>query len=210
MLKLYDFTAAPSPRRTRMFMTEKGLPFETVQIDLSKGEQMSEAYRKINPACTVPALELEDGSVLTDNAQITAFLEASYPENPLLGTTPMEKGNIAKYNAWAEFAGLRSIANAFRNSAPGMKDRALPGPRKIPQIPELAERGKLQTTWFMEGLNKRLSRNEYVAGDSYSVADITATVTIDFAAWIKVFPKEDHTALLAWYERMKARLSYKA
>ena len=210
MLTLYDYTKAPSPRRTRMFMAEKNIPFKAIQVDLETGEQMGEAYRKINPACTVPALVLEDGIILTDNAQIAAFLDASYPENPLLGTTPMEKGDIAKWNAWAEFAGLRSVANALRNSAPSMKDRALPGPRKIKQIPELAERGKQQTIWFMGTLNKLLSRRDYVAGDSYSVADITATVAVDFAAWIKVYPQEDQTALLAWHERMKARPSYKA
>lgn len=210
MITLYDYTKAPSPRRARMFMAEKGIPFETIQIDLQKGEQMGEDYRKINPACTVPALKLGDGNILTDNAEIAAYLEAEYPENPLLGSTPMEKGNIAKWNAWAQFSGLMSVASALRNSAPSMKDRALPGPRKVKQIPELAERGKQQITWFMASLNKILSRREYVAGDSYSVADITATVAIDFASWVKVYPQEDQTALLAWHERMKARPSYKA
>ena len=210
MLTLYDNDTAPSPRRARMFMAEKGIPFKTIQIDLREGEQMGEAYRKINPACTVPALVLEDGNILTDNAEITAYLEASYPDTPLLGTTPLEKGNIAKWNAWVQFSGLMSIANALRNSSPKMKDRALPGPRNIKQIPELAERGRQQITWFFESLNARLKRNEYVAGDSYSVADITATIVVDFAKWIKIYPQESQTDLLAWHERMKARPSYKA
>jgi len=91
-----------------------------------------------------------------------------------------------------------------------MKDRALPGPKNIPQIPELAERGLMKLGWFFKTLNYQLNANEFVAGDSYSVADITATVTVDFARWVKVFPQEDQTALLAWHDRMKERPSYKA
>ena len=90
MITLYDCATAPSPRRARIFLAEKGVPYETVQIDLRSGEQMGEAYRKVNPQCTVPALRTEEGSLLTDNAAIAAYLEARYPEPPLLGRTPQD------------------------------------------------------------------------------------------------------------------------
>jgi len=102
-----------------------------------------------------------------------------------------------------------SIASALRNSTPAMKDRALPGPRNIAQIPELAERGLKQIGWFFEDLNTQLADNDYVAGAKYSVADITATVVVDFARWVKVYPQESQTALLEWHGRMAARPSYK-
>ena len=210
MLKLYDYTRAPSPRRTRIFLAEKGLEFETIQVDLENQEQLSPEYRKINPSCTVPALITEDGHTLTENAGISAYLEALHPEPPLLGTTPIEKATIAAWNWRVEMMGLMSCAEALRNSSPRMKDRALPGPKNIAQIPELAERGIMKLGWFMKTLNRQLSYSEFVAGDSYSVADITATVTIDFAEWVKVFPEDDHTALKAWHEKMKARPSYSA
>jgi len=210
MLTLYDCTSAPSPRRTRMFLAEKGLEYKNIQIDLTKGEQMSPEFRKINPGCTVPALVTEDGHILTENAGIAAYLEALNPEPPLLGTTAIEKAEIATWNWRCEMGGLLSAAEALRNSSPRMKDRALPGPRKIAQIPELAERGLMKLGWFMKTLNRQLSTHEYVAGETYSVADITATVTVDFAAWVKVTPEADQTALLAWHERMKARPSYTA
>lgn len=209
MLKLYDCTTAPSPRRARMLLAEKGIEHENIQIDLRTGEQMSESFRKVNPRCTVPALVTEDG-VLTENAEIAAYLEAIYPEKPMLGITPREKSLIAKWNWRCEMEGLMSIASALRNSTPAMKDRALPGPRNIAQIPELAERGLKQIAWFFEDLNAQLSENKYVAGANYSVADITATVVVDFARWVKVFPQESQTALLEWHERMKARPSYDA
>ena len=210
MITLYDCTTAPSPRRTRMFLAEKGIDYENIQVDLRKGEQMSESFRKINPGCTVPAMITEDGAVLTENAGIAVYLEALHPDPPLLGTTPMQKANIATWNWRCEMGGLMSVAEALRNSSPNMKDRALPGPRNIAQIPELAERGVMKLGWFFKTLNRQLSVNEYVAGDSYSVADITATITVDFAEWVKVYPEKDQTALLAWHARMKERASYKA
>ena len=209
MLKLYDCSTAPSPRRARMLLAEKGIAHETVQIDLRAGEQMSDEFRAVNPRCTVPALVTDDG-VLTENAEIAAYLEAAYPASPMLGTTPREKSLIAKWNWRCEMEGLMSIASALRNATPAMKDRALPGPRNVAQIPELAQRGLKQIGWFFEDLNAQLTENAYVAGENYSVADITATTVVDFAKWVKVLPNESQTALLEWHERMKARPSYGA
>lgn len=209
MLKLYDCTTAPSPRRARMLLAEKGIEHENIQIDLRKGEQMGEAYRAINPRCTVPALVTDDG-VLTENAEITTYLEATYPGTPMLGTNPREKSLVAKWNWRCEMEGLMSIASALRNSSPAMKDRALPGPRNLEQIPELAQRGLKQIAWFFEDLDQQLQDNDYVAGESYSVADITATVVVDFARWVKVYPLESQKALLEWHKRMTSRPSYTA
>ena len=210
MITLYDCKTAPSPRRTRMFLAEKNIDYKNIQVDLKNGEQMGEAFRKINPGATVPALITEDGAVLTEKAGIAVYPEALHPDPPLLGTTPMQKADIATWNWRCEMGGLMSVAEALRNSSPNMKDRALPGPRNVAQIPELAERGKMKLGWFFKTLNRQLSVNEYIAGDSYSVADITATITVDFAEWVKVYPEEDQTHLRAWHARMKERPSYKA
>lgn len=210
MMTLYDFDGAPSPRRAKMFLVEKGVKFENIQIDIRKNEQMSEAYRKINPRCTVPALVVGTGETLTENAEISAYLEAAFPDNPLLGTTPLEKANIAKWNWRSEFDGLSAVGEALRNASPNMKDRAIAGPRDIKQIPELAVRGKQRVNWFFEDINAHLQGKAFIAGEKYSVADITATVVVDFARWIKVYPLENQTALLAWHERMKNRPSYSA
>lgn len=208
MPTLYDCSTAPSPRRARMFLAEKGIEHETVEIDLRTGEQMGEDFRKINPNCTVPALVTDDGNVLTENAEIAAFLEAAYPDTPLMGTTPMEKAAIAKWNWRCENEGLAAIAEALRNASPAMKDRALPGPHNVAQIPELAARGMQRIGWFFDTLNAQLEENDFVAGETYSVADITATIVVDFARWVKASPQENHTALLKWHETMKSRASY--
>ena len=114
MVTLYDCSTAPSPRRARILLAEKGVAHDTVQIDLRHGEQLGEAYRRINPQCTVPALRTDDGLLLTDNAAITAYLEARYPDPPLFGTTPPEKAEIASWNWRIEFEGLLAIAEAER------------------------------------------------------------------------------------------------
>ena len=208
MLKLYDCTSAPSPRRARMFLAEKDIEHENIQIDLRTAEQMGDAFRKINPRCTVPALVTDDGHVLTENAEIAAYLEATYSDNLLMGTTPLEKAAIAKWNWRCENEGLIAVAEALRNASPAMKDRALPGRHNTAQIPELAARGLKRIAWFFEDLDAQLQDNDFVAGSAYSVADITATIFVDFSRWVKVYPLGSQTALLAWHERMKIRPSY--
>jgi len=208
MITLYDCATAPSPRRARILLAEKGVSHETVQVDLRSGEQLGDAYRKINPQCTVPALrEDEEGLLLTDNAAITAYLEARYPEPPLLGRTPAEKAEIASLNWRVEFEGLLSIAEAMRNSAPAMANRALPGPVDYPQIPELAQRGLAKLQQFFATLNDRLAGRDFIATDRFSVADITAVVAVDFGRVVKVKPDERHPHLQRWRLAMAQRPS---
>lgn len=205
MITFYDCPTAPSPRRARILLAEKGIRHETVQVDLRNGEQLGEAYRKINPQCTVPALRTEEGAMLTDNAAITAWAEAQYPDPPLLGATPLEKAEIASWNWRAEFEGLLAIAEAMRNTSPALANRALPGPANYAQIPELGKRGLERLQRFMVVLNERLDGRDYVAGNRFSIADITAVVAIDFARIVKVKPGEQHPNLLRWRARVGER-----
>jgi len=183
---------------------------ELVEIDLAGGEHLSEDYLARVPTGTVPALALDSGEVITENLGIAAYLEAAFPEIPLLGSTPLARGRVAEWNARVEYLGLLSIQDALRNKAKGLKGRAFPGPVSYDQIPELAARGLLRIGEFMAVLNRRLTDNRYIAGDFYSIADITATVAIDFAAWVKVGVPEDATALIEWHNCMKARGNYRA
>jgi glutathione S-transferase len=207
MITLYDCPTAPSPRRARILLAEKGVPHETVNLDLRSGEQMSESYRRINPQCTVPALRTEEGVVLTDNAAIAAYLEALKPEPPMLGVTAVDKAEVASWNWRSEFEGLQAVAEALRNGSPAMANRALPGPRDYPQIPELAQRGLARVHDFFVTLDTRLEGRAFLATDRFSVADITAAVAVDFARVLKVRPGEQHPNLLRWRASLAERPS---
>jgi glutathione S-transferase len=205
MITLYDCRTAPSPRRARILLAEKGVTHDTVQVDLAQGEQLGAAYRAINPLCTVPALRLEDGQVLTDNAAIAAYVEARWPEPALLGRTPGEKGDIASWQWRIEFEGLMAIAEALRNGSPAMANRALPGPVDHAQIPELAARGLKRVQIFFDTLEARLAGRDCVAGSGFSIADITAVVAVDFARIVRVKPGEQHPNLVRWRALMAQR-----
>ena len=205
MITLYDCATAPSPRRARILLAEKGVTHATVPVDLRAGEQLGEAFRQLNPSCTVPVLQNE-GVVLTDNAAIAAYLEALVPEPPLLGRTPAEKAEVASWNWRLEFEGLMAVAEALRNSAPAMANRALPGPVDYPQIPALAERGVARVQQCFATLNARLAERAFVATDRFSLADITAVVVVDFARIVKVKATEEaHPHLLRWRAAMAER-----
>ncbi len=207
MITLYDCATAPSPRRARIFLAEKGVPHETVQIDLRNAEQMSDAYRKINPQCTVPALRTEEGSLLTDNAAIAAYLEARFPEPPLLGRTPQDKAEIASWQWRIEFEGLMAVAEGFRNSSSAMVNRALPGPVDYAQIPELGKRGVARVQHFFLTLNQQLDGRDFITANQFSIADITAVVVVDFARVLRLKPGEDLPNLIRWRAAMAGRPS---
>ena len=209
-LTFYDFTPAPSPRRARILLAEKGIDVDTVQVDMTKGEQLSDDYKKINPSCTIPALVLEDGTVLTDNAGIAVWAEAYKPEPALLGTTPAEKGIVMSWNARIDFEGFMPVAEILRNTSKGMQDRAITGPTNFAQLPELAERGRARLPLFWDALEQRLEGREFIATDDFSIADISALVCIDFSAWVKMAPGDDHPNIKRWHAAVSARPSAKA
>ncbi len=208
MITLYDCATAPSPRRARILLAEKGIAHETVQVDLRNKEQLGDAFRAINPQCTVPALRTEEGDVFTDNAAITAYLEARYPQPPLLGTTPAQKAEIASWHWRVEFEGLLAIAEALRNSVPAMANRALPGPVDYVQIPELAQRGLARVQQFMDMLDAHLAGRDFIAANQFSIVDITAVVAIDFARVVRVKPGEQHGHLRRWRDAMALKPSF--
>ena len=203
----YDCATAPSPRRARMFIAEKGLDIETREVSIARGEQLRPDFIAVNPRATVPVLITEEGTALTENLGIAAYLEAKHPEPPLMGRSPDEKGLVLMWNAIAETQGGLPIAEALRNGNPHMKGRAVTGPVNYEQIPELAQRGMARAAGFFDLLDTRLSQSPYMAGDTFTLADITTYVLVDFARVIKLRVTDAHPALLAWYDAMKARPS---
>lgn len=211
-MKFYDCATAPSPRLVRMMIAEKDLAeqIETVEVNLRAGEHLGDAFRAINPFCTVPVLELDDGTRLTSTAGCWRYIEAAWPEPPLMGRTAREKAIVADLAWRMETDGFMAVAEALRNSAPRLENRALTGPDDYAQIPELAERGRLRTERFFGTLDRLLEGRTWLAGDAFSVADIAGFVAVEFAGWLKLSPPDDAANVSRWMAAVKARPSASA
>ena len=209
-MKFYDCSTAPSPRRVRIFMAEKGLEIPTVQVDLRNNEQLSAEFRKLNPWCTVPVLVLDDGTAISEVGAVCRYLEEIRPEPPLLGVDAADRGVVAMWDHRCEMDGVLAASEAFRNASKGLADRATTGPANVPQIPELAARGRSRLARFFETLDRRLAESAYIAGDRFTIADITAQVTVDFAGWIKLTLPERLPHIRRWYGDVSQRPSAKA
>ncbi|MFY9327531.1 MAG: glutathione S-transferase family protein [Georgfuchsia sp.] len=204
---LYDYKA-PSPRRVRIFLAEKGTAIPTRTVDLAKGEQFSPEYRQKNPRCTVPMLELDDGTCLWDTLAICEYLEALHPSPPLFGGNPLEHARVVMWYQRIELDGFMSVAEVMRNASPAFKDRALVSPLKWPQIPALIERGQSRVQQFYQDMNAHLAKSVNVAGDNFSLADIQLLCVLDFATgWGRMPIPDDCTALSAWHQKTGTRPS---
>jgi glutathione S-transferase len=206
-LKLYHSPASPNSRRVRIFLAEKGLKVPLVAVDLGKGEQHSPAYRAINPRRVVPTLVLDDGTAIGEVPAIMRYFDEAFPEKPLLGATPKDKGLIAMWERRAELEGFAAVMEGVRNKLAGLKGRAIAGPHDYEQIPALVERSVQRVRHFFDDFNARFEEVPFVAGERYSAADITTLVTLDFAKALELTVPPQYAALKRWYEIVSARPS---
>jgi glutathione S-transferase len=206
-LKLYHSAGSPNSRRVRIFLAEKGLKVPLVAIDLGKGEQHAASYRAINPRRVVPTLVLDDGTSVGEVPAIMRYLDEAFPEKPLLGATPKEKGLIAMWERRAELEGFAAVMEGVRNKVAGLKGRAIAGPHDYEQIPALVARSVQRVKNFFDDFNAQLEQAAFIAGERYSAADITTLVTLDFAKALELTPQPQHAALKRWYETVSGRPS---
>ena len=191
----------PFAKCTRLLLIENGVPFTLTEGDHKIKTNWSEA---ISPYSKVPVLERGEDMVW-ESLVFNEFFEETHPEPNLLGSDPTERALIAMWDRYMELDGVMAVAEALRNRAKGMQGRALTGRTSYAQIPELAERGRKRTERFFAELEARLGESEYIAGGRYSVADITALVTVDFAKWLKITVADDQKNLRRWYDTVAAR-----
>jgi glutathione S-transferase len=209
-MKLYDYKQAPNPRRVRIFMAEKGIEIETIQVNLMKLEQHSDAYKKINPLGEVPTLQLDDGCCISQTNAICQYLEDIFPKTPLYGRNPLERAQVESQNHFIQMNGILAGGEAFRNASPNFKNRALSGPHAYAQIPELAERGLLRIDNLFADLDKHFARQQFLVGDYFSVADITAFCTLGLTRWVKKAIPSECIHLQRWFDQVSSRPSSKA
>jgi glutathione S-transferase len=208
-MKLYDCKIAPNPRRLRIFLAEKGIAVETVEVDVLSGENLKPDYLRINPRGMLPTLELDNGTRIDEVAAICRYFEELQPQPPLLGSDPRSKALVVARQRHMEFDGMIAVSEVFRNSAPAFAQRSLPG-FNGPAIPQLVDRGLQTVGRFFGLLEAYLGESEFVAGERFSLADITALCTVDFAGWAKLKVPEAHTNTRRWYQSVSNRPSAKA
>jgi glutathione S-transferase len=196
---------APNPRRVRIFIKEKGLDIPSVEVDLMGGENLKDEYLSKNIWGLCPLLELDNGTVISEVPAICIYLDELNPEPPLFGTTPLERAQVISWERHMEHGGMQSVTYAFRNSFPGFAERGVAGCEGDKAIPELIERGRNGIKIFFERMEKQLSNSAFIAGDFYSMADITGLVVIDFAKFAEFDIPDSNTYTREWYDKMSSR-----
>lgn len=204
-MRLFDFDRAPNPRRVRFFLAEKGIVIPRVNVNLFRHEQLSPEFLSINPGGTVPVLETDDGTYLSESVAICHYLESLHPEPPLLGGDPRQQALTLMWTNIVDNDGLLAVAEVLRNLSPGFRDHVLPGPHAYAQIPALVDRGRQRTGQFFDRVEQQLQRHQYLAGGDFSFADISLLVTADFAGWVDINPLAERPSLERWYQRISAR-----
>ena len=186
-MKLYDAVWAPSPRRVRIYLAEKGIAVDRELIDLRADEHMTPAYLAVNPRGVVPALRLESGEVICESSAICRYFEMLHPAPPMFGATALDVARIESWTRRIEQDGYAAVVYTWRNQREAFRDRAVPGKfPAVPQIPELAQRGGILWQAFVAALDTHLAGREWIATDTYSFADISALVAVDFARAAKL------------------------
>jgi glutathione S-transferase len=200
-MKLYDSNRAPNPRRVRIFLAEKDISLPTEQVDMMKGEHKTSEYAAINPLQRMPALVLDDGTIITESIAICRYFEAQQPEPPMFGVGAKDIALVEMWNRRCEINLLLIVANVFRHLHPAMKEL------EVPQVAAWGEANRPRVAEFLEILDAQLAQNKFVAGVRYTVADITAQVAVDFMKPSKLAVPDTLANLKRWHAEVTARPS---
>ncbi len=200
-MKLYDSAHAPNARRVRMFLAEKGIEVPLVRVDLAKLEQKTDDFTALNPFQTIPALEFDDGTILTESLAICRYFEETHPAPALFGATPRERAEVEMWQRLAEFQLLFTIAQTFRHTHPAMREM------EVPQVPDWAASNRAKAATALRRFDAALAGRRYLAGERFSVADITGLIALDFAKPARIAIPEELTHLRRWRDEIAARPS---
>lgn len=206
-MHLYTYDPAPNPRRLTLFLAYKCIELPTTQIDMRVNAHREADYLAINPLGTLPALQTDEGPLLTEGIAICAYLEAKFPDRPLMGTTSIERALVLSWDHRIFVSLFEAFAEIFRNGSPGFKDRALPGPTDIEQIPALVHRGRKRFRATLELFDRELENRPFLCGDQITFADIDLLVAVETARWVKEDLPPSLEKLSAWHPRTRAALN---
>lgn len=203
-MKLIDQPFAPNPRRVNIFLAEKGIDLPSEVLNIPAKEHLSDEIKALNPMQTLPILILDDGTAISESIAICRYFEELHPEPPLMGTTPLEKATIEMWQRRMELNLIFPVAAVFRHTHPAMAEL------ENPQVADWAEANRPRVQRALEILDTQLGKTAYVAGDTYSIADITALVGVDFTKVARIEVPESLANLARWRAEVSSRPSAKA
>lgn len=203
-MKLFDGGKAPNPRRVRVFLAEKGINIPLVPVDMGAMGHRGAVVADRNPLQRLPVLELDDGSVLTESVAICRYFEEIHPETPLFGTGALGRAKVEEWQRRMELNLLMPVAHAFRHIHPAMKDW------EVPQIAEWGEANKPKALAFLHFIDRELADREFIAGDEYSIADITGLIAVDFMKPARITVPDELVHVRRWHDSISARPSAQA
>jgi glutathione S-transferase len=201
-MKLYHFTFAPNPRKVRVYLAEKGLTMPMQDVDITKGENRTPEFLAKNPMGSLPVLELDDGSYLTESLAIIHYLEELHPDPPMIGTDPLERARVRELERLAEASIFNRVARIFFNSS-----QFFPKEQQVPAAAEQARAGLPNALSIMDA---RIGSNPFVAGDRPTIADCTLFAAFEHAKLAKVAIDERYANLTRWYRAFSERPSARA
>jgi glutathione S-transferase len=202
-MKLYDGGRAPNPRRVQIFLAEKNVDIPRIQVDINRLEQRSEEFTRINPMQRLPVLVLEDGTAISETMAICRYIEEIQPEPLLFGIDARDRAIVEMWQRRVEFGFMLPVSFAFRHLHPAAAHL------EVPQLKEWGEVNQPRARAFMEFLDSELANREFIAGDRFTVADITAIVSYQFLKPARIDYPEDLKNLQRWREVVAARPSVK-
>ncbi|MGD9803899.1 MAG: glutathione S-transferase family protein [Hyphomicrobiaceae bacterium] len=203
-MKIIETHQAPNPRRVRIFLAEKGLEIPFEEVDLMKGDLKTPEMTRMNPMQRVPMLVLDDGTTISETMAICRYFEETTPQPALLGQSAVGRATVEMWNRRMELGLLTHVSQAFRHTHPAMAHL------EVPQVKEWGEANKQKALEVLAMLDQQLSGNAFVAGDAYTVADITAMVAVDFMRPARIKLPDEMTNIKRWHTEVSARPSAKA
>ena len=207
-MKLYSFAPATNAQRVLMFVAEKEIDLPVVEVNVREGALFEPSYLAMNPFSVVPFLELDDGTCIGESVAICRYLEELYPNPPLCGVTAKDRALVEMWNRRIEIDGFMPVVHALRNVSPGFKGRVVPGTRTdLPQSGVITERGKAQFGILVDRLDAQLRQHAFVAGETFTIADITGYFMVETARRIDLDIPEYCFNVLRWYNAVASRAS---
>ena len=200
-MKLFDGGRAPNPCRVRVFLAEKGMKVPLVPVDMGAMGHRADEIRVRNPLQRLPVLELDDGTILTESVAICRYFEELQPQPPLFGQGALGKAQVEMWQRRMELELLMRVAHAFRHTHPAMKEW------EVPQVPEWGEANKPKVIDFLRFIDGELAGREFIAGDAYSIADITGLIAVDFMKPARIQVPDECANVRRWHEAVSARPS---